>query len=114
MRIANTEQVLRLEVPVLVLLGERQMSIKDILGLLPGSIIELPKNAESELDLIIANKQVGCGHAVKVGENFGIKLSYVGDPSVRLNAVADASGQSETDGGASAEELAMALLAGQI
>ncbi len=39
MRIANTEQVLRLEVPVLVLLGERQMSIKDILSLLPGSII---------------------------------------------------------------------------
>ncbi|MFZ4575243.1 MAG: FliM/FliN family flagellar motor switch protein [Phycisphaerales bacterium] len=113
MRGSNTEQVLRLEVPVVVLLGERQMTVNEILGLLPGSIIELPKNAESELDLIIANKPVGCGFAVKVGENFGIRLSYVGDPATRLTAAMDASSEGG-DGGVSAEELAAAMLAGQI
>lgn len=113
MRAQNTEQILRLEVPVVVLLGERRMSLTEILSLLPGSIIELPKNAEAELDLIVANKPVGCGHAVKVGENFGIKLSYVGDPAMRLAGVAMPGGEAEGSG-PSAEELAAAMLAGQI
>ncbi len=113
MRAQNTEQILRLEVPVVVLLGERRMTVSEVLALLPGSIIELPKNAEAELDLIVANKPVGCGHAVKVGENFGIKLSYVGDPSVRLSGIG-LGGTDDGSAGPSAEDLAAAMLAGQL
>ena len=47
----NLAQILKLEVPIVVRLGERIMDVSDVLGLVPGAIIELPKNAESELDL---------------------------------------------------------------
>lgn len=86
MSTSNTEQVLRLEVPLVVVLGERRMAVSEVLALAPGAIIELPKSADDELDLVIAEKPVGCGHAVKVGENFGIQLSFVGDPRTRLVA----------------------------
>ncbi len=86
-RKANLGQVLRLEVPVVVRLAERKLRVEDVLALTQGSIIELDKNAENELDLLINDKQVGLGTAVKVGENFGIRLTFIGDLRTRLAAV---------------------------
>jgi Flagellar motor switch/type III secretory pathway protein len=116
------QAVLNLEVPVIVQLGERSMSIAEVLNLVPGSIIELPKDAEAELELLINNKPVGTGSAVKVGENFGLRVSFVGDLRARLEAsltgcleigTEDAAGTDPTSG-MSDEELAEALLAGQM
>ena len=76
-----------LEVPVICLLGERTMSLGDVVGLLPGSIIELPKNADEELELLVNNKAVATGTAVKVGENFGIKVAFIGDVKSRIEAM---------------------------
>jgi flagellar motor switch protein FliN/FliY len=79
--------VLRLEVPVIVRLGGRQMSVGEVVGLVPGSIIELPKNADDELELLVNNKQIGVGAAVKVGENFGLRITYIGDVRARIEAM---------------------------
>jgi flagellar motor switch protein FliN/FliY len=81
--------VLRLEVPVIVRLGERTLSVGEVLDLAPGAIIELPKNVEDELDLLVNNKQVGTGVAVKIGENFGLRITYLGDVRVRIAALGD-------------------------
>lgn len=83
----NLSQILRLEVPIVVRLGERMMSVEDVLGLAPGAIIELPKNADSELDLLVNNKAIACGVAVKVSENFGLRLTYLGNLAARLEAL---------------------------
>ena len=79
--------VLNLEVPVIVRLGERTMSVDEVLGLVPGAIVELPKAVEAELDLLVNNKQVGNGVAVKVGENFGVRITYIGDVRERIEAM---------------------------
>lgn len=82
-------QVLCLDLPVVVRLGERLLHIKDFMGLRPGSIIELTKKADVELDLLINNKLIGYGQAVKVGENFGLRITYVGDVRARIEAMAN-------------------------
>lgn len=84
---ANLAQILRLEVPIVVHVAERNMRVSEVLGLLPGAIIELPKAADGELDLLVNNKIIGQGHAVKVGENFGIRLTYLGDLRHRIAAM---------------------------
>jgi flagellar motor switch protein FliN len=84
---ANLDQILKLDVPIVVRLGEKDMNVGSVLGLVPGSIIELPKNAQSELDLLVNNKAMGCGVAVKVGENFGIRLTFLGDIRSRIDAM---------------------------
>jgi flagellar motor switch protein FliN/FliY len=78
---------LRLEVPVIVRLGERTMTVSEVTALTPGAIIELPKNADAELDLLVNNKQIGTGVAVKVGENFGLRIAYIGDVRTRIAAL---------------------------
>lgn len=78
--------VLKLEVPIIVRLAERQMTVADVVGLAPGALIELPKSAEAELDLMVNNKVIGLGTAAKVGENFGIRISFIGNVRSRLEA----------------------------
>lgn len=104
----NIDQVLKLEVPVGVLLGERLMRVHEVVGLVPGAIIELTKDAETELDLTVNGHPVATGTAVKVGENFGIRLKFIGSASERLNAAtqaAETASQEENDAAALAEQL---------
>jgi flagellar motor switch protein FliN/FliY len=84
---SDLSAILRLEVPVIVRLAERQMKLADVLALVPGSIIELPKNADEPLDLLVNNKQIGRGSAAKVGENFGLRVTLVGDARARIAAL---------------------------
>jgi flagellar motor switch protein FliN len=71
-------RLLAIEVPVIVQLGMRRLTVNEVMRLAVGAIIEFGKSAEEELDLLINNKAVGKGHAVKVGENFGIKITTMG------------------------------------
>ncbi|MDX2132292.1 MAG: FliM/FliN family flagellar motor switch protein [Planctomycetota bacterium] len=82
----SLSRALRLEVPVIVLLGERLLRTNEVLALVPGSIIELAKDAESDLDLQVNNRKVGRGRAVKVGENFGLRITEIGHPVERIDA----------------------------
>ncbi len=69
--------ILKLTVPVIVQVAERHLPLEDILALGPGAILELEKHAEARLELLVNNKIIGTGLAVKVGENFGIRISDI-------------------------------------
>ncbi|MBS0197821.1 MAG: FliM/FliN family flagellar motor switch protein [Planctomycetes bacterium] len=80
-------RILTIDVPIVVRLGSCAMKVSDVTNLAPGSIIELPKRADAELDLLCNNKVIGCGTAVKVGENFGLRITYIGDIKHRIGAM---------------------------
>ncbi len=80
--------ILKLSVPMIVQIGRRTTTLETILTLGPGAIIELNKSADAQLDLLVNNKPVGAGHAVKVGENFGIRIESIGSPKERVEAIA--------------------------
>jgi flagellar motor switch protein FliN/FliY len=84
---ARIQAVMRLEVPVIVQIARRRMSVEDVLALAPGSIIELPKSVEEDLEILVNNKPIGTGRAVKVGENFGVRVSFIGDLRQRVAAL---------------------------
>jgi len=84
---SDLESILSFEVPVIVQLGERTMTLREVLGLVPGAIIEIPKLADDELDLMINNQRVGVGLAVKVGENFGLRITAIGSAEELTEAI---------------------------
>ena len=104
------EHLHRLEVPVIVELGHRSMRLSEVMSLLPGAIVDLDKNADEELELLINNQIVATGTAVKVGENFGIRLTTVGSAEQRAASLAENAGSPEED---EAAALAEAFLSGQ-
>ena len=71
------QRILRLNVPVIVKLAERKLGMSEVLRLGTGAIIEFSKRSDEPLELLINNKAVALGETVKVGENFGIKISSI-------------------------------------
>lgn len=83
----DPQRILPLEVPVIVTLAERTMPLSKILALTPGSIIEFDKPSDELLDLMINNRRIGRGQAVKVGENFGLRVTMIGSIGNRVEAM---------------------------
>jgi flagellar motor switch protein FliN/FliY len=75
----DLRRILRLQVPVIVKLAERKLTLGEVMRLGAGAIIEFSKSSDEPLELLVNNKPIGVGDAVKVGENFGLKITQIGD-----------------------------------
>jgi flagellar motor switch protein FliN/FliY len=75
----DLSRILRLEVPVIVRLAERRLLLSEVMRLGTGAIIEFFKRSDEPLELLVNNKPIGVGETVKVGENFGLRLTQIGD-----------------------------------
>lgn len=88
---ANNEQdvqrVLRLELPVIVKLAQRRLNVQEVLRLGAGAIIEFDKSSDEPLELMINNTTIGLGETVKVGENFGLRVTHIGDVKTIIAAL---------------------------
>ena len=76
---SELQRILRLEVPVIVKLADRKLNMNEVMRLGTGAIIEFFKSSDEPLELLINNKVIGVGEAVKVGENFGLRITQIGD-----------------------------------
>jgi flagellar motor switch protein FliN/FliY len=78
---------LLLDVPltVSVELGRKRLSIKEILDMIPGSLLELDKLAGEPVDLMVNGKLFAHGEVVVIDENFGVRISSIVSPKERLD-----------------------------
>jgi len=81
-------RILHLEVPIIVKLADRKLNVHEVMRLGVGAIIEFSKASDQPLELMVNNKVVGVGEAVKVGENFGIRITQIGDVKQIVAAMA--------------------------
>lgn len=116
----DLKSILKIEVPVIVLITDHHLSGEEVRTLAPGAILELPKTTEDDLEILINNQGIGLGRAVKVGENFGIRVTHVGDLQQRIVAMGAGSDPDGSQSPAShepdeidADALAEEVLAGQ-
>lgn len=63
------------EMEVTVHLGQARRSIRDILSMGPGSVVELDKLAGESVDILVNNRLVARGEIVVIGENFGVRIT---------------------------------------
>lgn len=87
------QRILRLEVPVIVKLADRKLNMNEVMRLGVGAIIEFFKASDEPLELLINNKVIGVGEAVKVGENFGLRITTIGDVKAVIRSMGSADGQ---------------------
>jgi len=67
--------VLDVKVKVTVQLGSCQLPMRDVLELVPGSVIQLTQHASDPVGLYVNDKLVAYGEVVVVEDNFGIKIT---------------------------------------
>jgi len=76
--VGNVQRIFKITVPVIVVLAETKLWMHEIVQISSGSVIEFEKNSDDPLRLLVNNRVVAEGEAVKVGENFGLRLTRVG------------------------------------
>jgi len=69
--------VLDVKVKLTVKLGSCQLSMKDILELTPGTVIQLDQQAREPVCLLVNDKLIARGEVVVVEDAFGIKITEI-------------------------------------
>jgi flagellar motor switch protein FliN len=69
---------------ITVELGRTRKSIREILDLTPGSIVELDKLAGEPVDILVNNKRIAIGEVVVIDENFGVRVTDIISPVERV------------------------------
>jgi flagellar motor switch protein FliN/FliY len=82
--VKNLGMLLDIPLQVTVELGRTKRSVKDILDLSPGSIIELDKLAGEPVDILINSRLIAKGEVVVIDENFGVRVTDIVSQSDRL------------------------------
>lgn len=80
------DMLLDVHLSVRVELGGTHMSIRDIVGLRAGSVVELDKLAGEPLDVLANGTLIARGEVVVVDEKFGVRLVEIYSKAKRLVA----------------------------
>ena len=68
------------EMGVSVELGRTRMAVRDLLGLAPGSIVELDKAAGAPVDVLVNGTLMARGQVVVIDEEFAVRISEIVSP----------------------------------
>lgn len=83
----DLRRILGMELPVTVELAQRDMAIESILAIGVGTIIEFSASFDSEHILRVADRPIGRGFAVKIGENFGLRITSIAPVEDRIESL---------------------------
>ena len=80
---ANIGLILDVPLEITVELGRTRKSIKEVLELTNGSIIELDRLAGEPVDIMVNGKYLAKGEVVVIDENFGVRITDIASPAER-------------------------------
>lgn len=86
---SETDIGLLLEVPlsISVELGRTSLTIRELLALGQGSILQLDRHAGEPVDVLVNGKRLARGEVVVIDEDFGIRVTEVVAPEERINGM---------------------------
>lgn len=83
----NIDLILDVPLDISVVLGRTKKSIKEILSLGTGSLIELQKLAEEPVEILVNGKKIAFGEVVVVDENFGVRITNIISSAERIRSL---------------------------
>ncbi|MGI6332993.1 MAG: flagellar motor switch phosphatase FliY [Zhaonellaceae bacterium] len=82
--VRNIDLILDVPLDISVILGKTKKPIKEVLNLIPGSLVELEKLADEPVEILVNGTLIAHGEVVVVNENFGIRITSIDSPTQRL------------------------------
>ena len=83
----NLNLILDVPLQISVELGRSKKTIKEILNMGPGSVIELDRLAGEPVDMIVNGKLIAKCEVVVINETFGIRITDIVNPLERMNSL---------------------------
>ncbi|KEP27841.1 MULTISPECIES: flagellar motor switch phosphatase FliY [Bacillus] len=84
-QLGNLDMLMDIPLSITVELGRTQRSVKEVLELSAGSVIELDKLAGEPVDILVNKRIVAKGEVVVIDENFGVRVTDILSQSERLS-----------------------------
>lgn len=78
------DMILDIPVQITVELGRTKITIKNLLQLAHGSVVELDAMAGEPMDVLVNGTLIAQGEVVVVNDKFGIRLTDIVNPSERM------------------------------
>ncbi|HEU4419940.1 MAG TPA: flagellar motor switch protein FliN [Planctomycetota bacterium] len=83
----NLDLLLDIDIPISVEVGRAQMTLEEVLRLVPGSVIALDKKAEEPVDLRVNGKLVARGEIVQLDDSYGLRITQIVDREGRIESL---------------------------
>lgn len=80
----NLDMILDIPVSIALEIGRAKISIRNLLQLNQGSVVELDRLAGEPLDVLVNGTLIAHGEVVMINEKFGIRLTDVISPGERV------------------------------
>lgn len=80
----NLDLVLDIPVDVSLRVGSTDISIRDLVSLVEGSVIALDQDAGDAMDVLVNGTLIAHGEIVVVDDRFGVRLTDVVSPTERI------------------------------
>ena len=85
--IENLKVLENIDVELTVEVGRTEITIRDLLRLNEGSVVELERLSGDPLDILINNSKIAKGEVVMIGERFGVRFGEIVDPEKRMESL---------------------------
>ena len=85
--IENLKVLENIDVEMTVEVGRTEITIRDLLILNEGSVVELDRLAGDPLDILVNNTKIAKGEVVMIGERFGVRFGEIVDPEKRMESI---------------------------
>lgn len=83
----NLDLLLDVSIPISVEVGRTQMSLEDVVSLVPGSVVALDKKAEEPVDLRVNGKLIARGEVVLVDDTYGLRITQIINAQGRIESL---------------------------
>ena len=84
--IENLKVLENIDVELTVEVGRTEITIRDLLRLNEGSVVEL-RGLLRPLDILVNNTKIAKGEVVMIGERFGVRFGEIVDPEKRMESI---------------------------
>ena len=84
---ANLELLMDVELPVMLRFGRRQATLREILDLATGAVLELDRQIQEPVDLVLNDRVIARGEVVIVDGSYGLQVTEVASPQQRLDSL---------------------------
>jgi flagellar motor switch protein FliN/FliY len=80
----NLDLVLDVPVNISLRVGSTEISIRDLVKLVEGSVVALDRDASEPMDVLVNGTMIAQGEIVVVDDRFGVRLTEVVSPLERI------------------------------
>jgi len=83
----NLELLMDVDLPISVAFGTTEMTLKDVMNLGTGSVIELNKSVNDPVSIIVNQKPIARGEVVMIDGKYGVRVLEVESTADRIRSL---------------------------